>query len=116
KSPAHTARVAELRRMFGADARFIHLHREPAPVVRSNVAMHRRYTPFLLQPHPGDDEIRRRVVEEYDATERKFLAEAESLGPGRIVRMRYEDLIADPMGQISHAYAALGLELTPEFA
>ena len=40
KTPAHTARVAELARMYGDAARFIHVHRDPMPVVKSNVAMH----------------------------------------------------------------------------
>src|ERR1043165_3131358 len=48
RTPSHTARVAELRRMYPG-ARFIHLHREAGAVVKSNVAMHRRFAPFLLQ-------------------------------------------------------------------
>jgi hypothetical protein len=114
KTPSHTARVAELARLY-PDARFIHLHREPVAVVKSNVAMHRRFAPFLLQPHPGDEEIRRRVVAEYDRTERKFLAESAAMPAERLVRMRYEDLIADPMGQIRRAYARLGLPMTADF-
>jgi hypothetical protein len=114
KSPSHTARLAEMARLY-PNAKFIHLHREPEAVLSSNVAMHRRFAPFLLQPHPGDEEIRRRVIAEYDRTERKFLAESAALAPGRLVRMRYEDLIADPMGQIRSAYSALGLPMTPEF-
>jgi hypothetical protein len=114
KTPSHTARLAELARLY-PNARFIHLHREPGPVVKSNVAMHRRYAPFLLQPHPGDEEIRKRVIAEYNATERKFLAESAALPEGRVVRIRYEDLIADPVGQVRGAYTRLGLEITPKF-
>jgi hypothetical protein len=114
KTPSHTARVAELCRLY-PNARFIHLHRDAAPVVKSNVAMHRRYAPFLLQPHPGDEEIRRRVIAEYEATERRFLAESAALPPDRLIRIRYEDLIADPIGQVRAAYTQLNLELTPQF-
>ncbi|HVU63119.1 MAG TPA: sulfotransferase [Phycisphaerales bacterium] len=114
KTPSHTARVAELARLY-PNARFIHLHREPGAVVKSNVAMHRRFAPFLLQPHPGDEEIRRRVVAEYEHTERKFLAEAAAVPGDRLVRMRYEDLIADPIGQIRAAYERLGLTMSAEF-
>jgi hypothetical protein len=115
KTPSHTARVAELARLYPR-AKFIHLHRDPRPVLRSNVAMNRRLTPHFLQPHPGDEEIRRRVIAEYDATERKFLAESADIAPDRIVRVRYEDLIADPIGQVKIAYDRLGLPFTPEFA
>lgn len=114
KTPSHTARVAELCRLY-PNARFIHLHREAGAVLKSNVAMHRRYAPFLLQPHPGDDEIRRRVIAEYDATEKSFLAESASLPADRVARMRYEDLIADPVGQVRAAYTQFGLDITPEF-
>ncbi len=114
KTPSHTARVAELSRLYPT-ARFIHLHRDPTPVLRSNVALHRRFAPFLLQPHPGDDEIRRRVIAEYDATDRKFLADAAQLPANRVTRLRYEDLIADPIGQLRAAYSHLGLNFSQEF-
>jgi hypothetical protein len=78
--------------------------------------MHRRFAPFLLHDHPGDDEIRRRIVEEYDATEAAFLAAAASAPPGRIARVRYEDLIADPVGEVHRVYSELGLPLSPAFA
>lgn len=119
KSPSHTARVRALIELYGDRVRFIHLHRDPTPVLRSNVAMHRRFEPFLFQDHPGDDEIRRRIIAEYDTTERAFLADAASLpdsGRGVIARMRYEDLIADPIGQLRRAYTELSIPFTPDFA
>ncbi len=115
KTPSHTARVAELAKLY-PNARFIHLHREPGAVVKSNVAMHGRLTPHFLQPHPGDEEIQRRVIAEYAATERKFLAESAAVPADRLARIRYEDLIADPIGELHRAYTRLGLELTPECA
>lgn len=110
KNPSHTGRVGELVRVFGAEnVRFIHVSREPNAVVRSNVAMHGRFEPYLLQTAVGDEEVRRRIIEEYDATERKFLTEAAELGPGMLARVRYQDLVADPIGQLRRAYAELGL-------
>lgn len=114
KTPSHTARVAELSRLY-PNAKFIHLHRDPTPVLRSNVALHQRFAPFLFQPYPGDDEIRSRVIEEYDRTERRFLADSATLPADRFVRLRYEDLISDPLGQLRTAYAQLNLDFTPEF-
>ncbi|MFN7020388.1 MAG: sulfotransferase family protein [Phycisphaerales bacterium] len=111
KNPSHTGRISELVRAFGPDnIRFIHVSRDPAAVVRSNIAMHRRFGPYLLQPHPGDDVVRARIVEEYDATERRFLAESASLPDGVLARVRYQDLVADPVGVLRSAYARLGLE------
>lgn len=121
KTPSHTARVEMLRAIYGERVRFIHLSREAGAVMASNVAMHARFAPFLLQPHPGDAEIERRVVEEYDATERAFVSAAGELereaadGTVRLVRMRYEDLIADPIGELRGAYERLGMEWTAEY-
>lgn len=114
KTPSHTARVAELARLYPT-AKFIHLHRDPTPVLRSNVALHQRFAPFLFQPYPGDEEIRRRVIDEYDRTERKFLADSAPLPADRVVRLRYEDLIGDPLNQLRAAYTQLGLTFSPEF-
>lgn len=114
KTPAHTARAGWLHAMFGERARFVHLSREPGPVLKSNIAMHRRYEPFLLQPHPGDAEIRRRVIEEYNATERAWLRDRATLAPGSVASMRYTDLIADPMHEVRRVYAALNLTLSAE--
>lgn len=115
KTPAHTARVAELIRLFGSDhVRFIHLSRNADAVVRSNVAMHGRLEPYLLQPPPTESEIQRRIVDEYDRTERAFVADAAAVPPGRLARMRYEDLIADPIAEVRRCYTELGMRLSEE--
>lgn len=114
KTPSHTARVRALVELYGERVKFVHISREAGAVVKSNVAMHRRFEPFLLQEHPGDEEITRRVVEEYDASERAFVRDAAELGAGRLSRVRYQDLIADPMGEIERVYRELGIELTDD--
>lgn len=116
KSPPHTARVGVLRELFGADVRFIHVHRDAEAVLNSNVAMHDRLGVLMMQPHPGSEEVRRRVIEEYDATERAFLEQSRDVPSDRLVRVRYEDLIADPIDEMRRAYDGLGLEFSPEFA
>lgn len=114
KSPAHTARVRELTALFHANVRFIHLSRPAPAVLASNIAMHQRYAPFLLQDHPGDEAIRERVIEEYAASERAFLEQASELPSGLVARVRYQDLIADPMGEVERVYAELGMTLSAE--
>jgi hypothetical protein len=120
KTPAHTARMGELVRLFGGTAtcsgavKFIHLSRDPGAVLRSNVAMHSRFGSYFLEDYPGDEVIRERIIAEYDATERAFLRDAAALPAGTLSRVRYQDLIADPLGEIRRVYAELGLALTPE--
>lgn len=114
KTPAHTARVAELVRLFGPNTKFIHLSRDASAVLRSNVAMHSRFGPYFLEDYPGDSIIRERIITEYDATERAFLRDAATLKPNSLARLRYQDLIADPLGQLRRIYTELNLDLTPE--
>lgn len=114
KSPSHTARVAELRRMLGENVKFVHISREPHEVVRSNVAMYERLGIYHLQHAPEDNVSRERVVREYLRTEEKFLEESADLGPDRLCRVRYQDLIADPEGTVRRIYGQLGMELTDE--
>jgi hypothetical protein len=115
KTPSHTARVRELVDLLGPGVRFVHISREPASVVASNVAMAERLEIYNLQSRPEGDDVRGRVVREYIATERKYLAEAAGLGPGMLSTLRYEDLIADPTGSLRRVYSELGIEWTAEF-
>jgi omega-hydroxy-beta-dihydromenaquinone-9 sulfotransferase len=115
KTPSHTARVAALDELFGGNVKFIHISRDPVPVVRSNVNMASRLGVFSLQPPSEGDGVRARVEREYAQSERRYLEQAAALEPGRVSEMRYEDLIADPMGELRRAYAELGLAWTGEF-
>jgi len=114
KTPPHTARVPALTDVLGGPGRikFIHLSREPGAVLQSNQRLMRAMTPFHLQDAPADDTIRDRLIDEYSQTERRLHLDAASIPPGSLVRMRYQDLIADPVGELRRAYAELGLAWT----
>ncbi len=115
KTPSHTARLAELTDLLGADrVRCIHVSREPEPVMRSNLSLHRRLAGFLLEDAPDEQELRERLIDEYARTEAKFLRDADSCG-ARVARARYQDLVADPLAELERAYADLGLEWTDDF-
>lgn len=114
KSPPHTARVGAIAEVLEG-ARFIHLSREPGAVLRSNERLMRALEPHHLQDAPDAEVVRGRIIEEYDRTERRFLEQAGALGPGRLARMRYQDLIADPIGSLRRAYEEIGVEWTEAF-
>jgi hypothetical protein len=59
--------------------------------------------------------VRGRVEAEYLDTERRYLEESQGLGPGRCAEMRYEDLVADPMGELRRVYGELGIAWSAEF-
>jgi hypothetical protein len=109
KTPSHTARVAELDRLFAGGARFVSIERDRAPVIDSNLKMHRSLAEHALQPLPAEPELRNRIEAELDATEIKRDAELAAIDPARVVRVRYADLTADPMGQMGRISAAVGL-------
>ena len=122
KSPTHTARVAELVRLFGLRpdgtprVRFVHISREPLPTYRSNLALHERLQVFNFEDAPPPEEVRSRVAQEYLDTERRFLAEAEALPPGTLARVRFQDLVADPEAELPRIYGALGLGWSEDLA
>lgn len=110
KSPTNTARVGELRATFGDEnVRFVHLVRDPSEVVQSNAAMYDRLGGFLLEDPPPPAEVRARIAEEYERSELHCLDATRDLGPDRYARVRYQDLVADPVGQLRRVYGQLGL-------
>jgi omega-hydroxy-beta-dihydromenaquinone-9 sulfotransferase len=116
KSPSHLARVRALLETFGPEnVKFIHISRDSRAVIESNVAMFRRMAIFGLQDRKPDDEVRALITDEYIRSEENYLRDLALIPPGRVAEIRYEDLVADPMGQIKRAYQELSLEFTPEF-
>jgi len=113
KSPSHTGRVAELDRLFKGNVKFVHLVRAPGAVIDSNVRLHESLSGHLLEVGPDAQTVRDRIVEEYAYTENKCVQEAEAVGEDRFVRVRYQDLRADPIGILERIYRTLGLEWDP---
>jgi len=118
KNPAHTAKVAHLRALW-PDAVFIHIHRDPYQVYASTRRMLRTLLrEFALHAHdPG--EVDALVLDLYPRMMARFDADTAALPPGRLVEIRYGDLVADPLGQIERVYHTLHLgcfdEARPHF-
>src|SRR5262249_55015149 len=108
KSPPHTARIPELLELF-PDARFLHHLRDPSLVYPSTVHLWRSlYWSHGLQrpPYVGLCEyVLRTFVRLYDRLEegKKYLR------PDRFYELKYEDLIRDPLGQLTAIYERLDL-------
>jgi hypothetical protein len=103
KSPPHTGRVAVLRAMF-PDALFIHIVRDPYVVFPSTVNLWKTFyrTHGLQKPTFAG-------LEEYVFT--TFLRLHAALEEGKrlldrehFYELRYEDLVADPVGQMRALY------------
>jgi hypothetical protein len=116
KSPSHTGRIRELLALFGDSVRFVHISRDPTAVIRSNVAMASRLSIYHLQPpSPGEDDLAARITAEYLDTERRYLDQSAAVPPDRLVELRYEDLIADPLAELRRIYETLRIPWTAEF-
>mgnify|MGYP006268354719 FL=1 len=108
KSPPHTARTAVLAEMFPG-AKFLHVVRDPFVVFPSTMRLWKSL-----------HEVQGMQVEDPAATERYVFAAFEqmytaferdraTLPPGSLHELRYEDLVADPVGRLEETYARLDL-------
>ncbi|MFG0257497.1 MAG: sulfotransferase family protein [Phycisphaerales bacterium JB043] len=115
KNPYNTARVGELAEMY-PDARFVHIHRDPYRVYRSNMHLAREgHTLFQLQDTLADDTYASRFLINYRRMEESFYQDAEDLDEGRVVDVRYEDLDGDPEGTIRAIYSRLGITMSRRY-
>jgi hypothetical protein len=109
KSPTHTGRVRTLLTV-APDARFIHIARHPDEVYASTAAFWRAMNAEMaLQDVRDAFRVHRRVVDwlrlMYDA----YLEDRKSLPPDRLVELRYEELVADPVAAMADVYRQLDL-------
>ncbi len=108
KSPPHTGRVGLLAEMYPG-ARFIHISRDPYALFPSTQRLWRALDAaqgFQLPRHEHlDDYI-------FDCFERMYAGfehQRQRIPPEQISDVRYEDLIADPIGQVRRLYDELDL-------
>jgi hypothetical protein len=109
KSPPHTARMGVLRAMYPG-AKFLHIVRDPYVVFPSTVRLWQSMNATQgLQVDPGDD-LEEYVFAAFDEMYAAFERDRALVGPEELHEIRYEDLVADPIGRLEEAYAALGLD------
>jgi len=115
KNPYNTARVGALAEMFPR-ARFIHIHRHPYAVYRSNMhtAAEGHIISQLQDPDPADN-YQTRFLDNYRRMEDAFYRDAALLPDDQVVEVRFEDLERDPLGELRKVYSRLGLQFTPEY-
>ena len=114
KSPGHTARVRALRELYGPDrVRFIHIARDPRAVIKSNVGMFERAAVYHLHDPIPREALEADLIAQLVATQDKYRREAAEVPRDRLAEVRYQDLVADPIGELRRVYAQLGLEWSP---
>jgi hypothetical protein len=108
KSPPHTARVGVLAEMFPG-ARFLHVVRDPFVVFSSTVRLWKSlHDVQSLQVDRGVG-LEEYVFAAFDEMYAAFDRDRARLPAGSLHELRYEDLVADPVGRLDEAYARLDL-------
>ncbi len=97
KSPPHTARIRVLLEMF-PKAKFVHIVRDPYVIFPSTVNLWKRlYRDEGLQM-PTYDGLEEHVFATFTRMYEAFERDRGLIGPGQFCEIRYEDLVADPIG------------------
>ncbi|MBS1195992.1 MAG: hypothetical protein H6R33_712 [Actinobacteria bacterium] len=108
KSPPHTARLGLLAGMFPG-ALFVHAVRDPYEMIPSFLVAWRRMAASVALQTGWRRDLDDFLLGLGPRLYRRFDEDRSRLGPGRIVDVRYEDLIADPAAELARVYQALGL-------
>jgi hypothetical protein len=114
KTPAHSGRIGTLREAF-PDAKFIYTARDPAAVVPSTMSLFSFYWGAfsdLLDAYP----FREWVLEFTKHWYRYPIQRLQQSPANSYAVVKYDDLVRDLEQTITDAYAALGLDLNPEYA
>ncbi|MFM7207727.1 MAG: sulfotransferase family protein [Planctomycetaceae bacterium] len=107
KNPLHTHRVPLIRGVFPG-AEFVHLVRDPHEMVPSCLHFWRRIAEDHGLQRPRAADLEDRVFDSILRMERRLAATWETVPAGQRERVRYEELVADPIGVLRSLYDRFG--------
>jgi hypothetical protein len=108
KNPPHTARITTLLELF-PDACFIHIYRSPYKVYLSTKKMRKNVLETLALQTASEEEIEQQIIHNYIRTMKSYFEQKEQIPPENLIEIKYEDLVADPLKQITLIYLQLKL-------
>jgi omega-hydroxy-beta-dihydromenaquinone-9 sulfotransferase len=108
KNPTHSFRIKVLLDVF-PHAKFIHIIRDPYVVYPSTIHLHKTLRRIHGLQRPTFEGLDERVLSTYVDLYRKLDEGRELVHPSCFYELRYEDLIADPEGQLRCLYEHLEL-------
>jgi hypothetical protein len=109
KSPSHGFRLSSLRILF-PHARYIIIERNPYEVFASNLKLWNTLLGSYSLERFSADEIEEFVLAAYVLHEHAICEGASDLDRRFLARVRYEELVADPVTQVARLYQELELE------
>jgi hypothetical protein len=112
KSPVHLFSLGALMKVF-PDAAVVQLHRDPHKVVPSLCSL------FAVYQGMASDQVDSRrlgpdVLQLCVEGLRRGREAREAAEPGRVFDLKYEDLMADPLGAVRRIYDHFGYQFTDE--
>lgn len=108
KSPTHSFRIQTLLELF-PDARFVHIVRDPRVVFPSTVHLWRKLHAAQGLQTPTHEGLEEYVFRTFEHLYRKVEEGKALVDPSRFAEIRYEELVADPVGTMRVLYEHLGL-------
>jgi omega-hydroxy-beta-dihydromenaquinone-9 sulfotransferase len=108
KNPSNTARIKTLLELF-PDACFIHIYRDPYKVFLSTKQMRTRVLDTLALQNISEPEIEQQVITQYTGLMTSYFEQKEILLEHKLIEIKYEDLIIDPIQQVQKIYSTLHL-------
>jgi len=108
KSPTHSFRLPVLRELF-PDARFVHIVRNPYAVYTSTLNLWRSLYETQGLQRPRFEGLEEHVLTTFNRLYESLEEGKKQVPSGCWHEVKYEDLIADPIGQMRQLYERLGL-------
>ena len=108
KSPTNFGRTAELLRLF-PNAKFIHIVRNPYEVYVSMTHLYRSMLPICQLEDVEPEAVAETILDSYATMMRRFMRDRESIPPGHLAEVRFEDLESNPVAELERLYAELSL-------
>lgn len=108
KSPTHTGRIARLAREF-PEAKFIHITRDPRELFPSTCRLWRSLDDVQALQKPNHQQLEKYVVDCLRRMYGAFQSQRDQIDAHRLVDVRYEDLVNDPVATLRRIYETLRL-------
>ena len=112
KTPAHLGYLEDLRATF-PDLHVVHMHRDPLATIPSGASLNA--TLHAMHQSTVDlDRVGAEWIDRMGWTNDRAMATRSSWDDSVVTDLEFEDVVADPIGQVAKVYDALALELTTD--
>ena len=91
------------------DARFVHIVRDPYVIYPSTIKLWKRMYRYHGLQKPRYEGLEEHVFNTFNRMYEVFEEDRKLVDPSRFCEVRYEDLVADPVGRMREVYERLEL-------